>query len=466
MLTLNFQNVMSDTVSERDGITQEELNIGLKNFASRYNNLLADKNNKKFAFTELPYQEGVAKDIISFAQESIGTFKNFVHIGIGGSVLGAKAIHTALSHPLYNQIASKERNYWPKVYFLDNVDPDETYSLLEFLDPQNTLFHIVSKSGETTETLATFLIILKRLKDICGDKFKRNIVITTDATKGFLRSVANSEGIRTFSIPEGVGGRFSALSAVGLLTAAFSGIDISVLLSGAREMDKIVSRENPAENPAFIAAFINYTLDTKKGKHILVTMPYAYALKDIADWFRQLWAESLGKKDSLDGSVINCGQTPISALGVTDQHSQIQLYNEGPNDKIVSFIEVEKFRCEVNIPSLFEGKESVEFLHGKKLSELMRAEKLGTEAALVKNNRPNYTITLPDISPATVGGFLYFLEMQTLFAGALYDVNPFDQPGVDAGKEASYVIMGRKGYSEKQKGLSNFLNQSKKYIIR
>lgn len=446
MITLNFQNVMADSIGEKDGITIDELNYEIKKTEHFIKQLSEEKAKGKLVFADLPYQDDVASKIVTFANENLGIFKNFIHIGIGGSALGGIAIHTALTYPLYNQIASKDRGYFPKIYFFDNIDPEVFKAIMEYVDPRETLFHFVTKSGETIETLAGFLIIIKWLKDISSKNYKQNIIITTDREKGFLRKFINSEGITSFEIPTDVGGRFSALSPVGLVPAAFSGIDINRLLSGARLIDKNCFLEEPQENIAYKCALVNFLLDTKKGKHILVTMPYSNALLKIADWFRQLWAESLGKKFSLDGTIVYSGQTPVNALGVTDQHSQIQLYNEGPNDKVIVFLEVEKFRGDIEIPKVFDKEDSVEFLEGKKLSELMIKEKYGTEVSLVENKRPNYTIKMSEISPQVIGGLLYMFEVETVFAGKFYNVNPFDQPGVDRGKKATYTLLGKKGY--------------------
>ena len=210
---------------------------------------------------------------------------------------------------------------------------------------------------------------------------------------------------------------------------------------------------------------LQYILDTKKGKRISVLMPYSHALRDVADWFRQLWAESLGKRLSLDGKVINVGPTPVKALGVTDQHSQVQLYTEGPNDKVFTFIAVEKFEQVVPIPSAFEDIEGVSYLGGHTMNELMEAERVGTELALTEAGRPNATIFMPQIDEALVGQLLYMFEVQTAMSGLLYNVNAFDQPGVEAGKAAAYAQMGRKGYEGKRGEIESRRIKDEKYVI-
>jgi glucose-6-phosphate isomerase len=196
-----------------------------------------------------------------------------------------------------------------------------------------------------------------------------------------------------------------------------------------------------------------------------VLMPYARALREIADWFIQLWAESLGKKMSLNGKVVHTGQTPIRALGATDQHSVAQLFMEGPNNKVIAFIEVERFRADVEIPPLFPDDDTTGFLGGQSLGKLITAEKRGTEVALTGAGRPNYTLRLSTISPETIGELLYFLEVQTAFAGLLYNINPFDQPGVEAGKKAAFALMGRKGYEKDREQTERRFGEGGKYVV-
>jgi len=200
---------------------------------------------------------------------------------------------------------------------------------------------------------------------------------------------------------------------------------------------------------------------------MLVTMPYADALFGIADWFRQLWAESLGKKLSVDGSVVHAGQTPIKALGAIDQHSQIQLYTEGPNDKLIQLISVGEYRKTVGIPDPPESMPDLGYFTGGELGQLLDRERLATSWALTEAQRPNLTITTPQIDAFALGELFYLLQLQTVMAGALYDVNPFGQPGVEAGKNATYALMGRSGFEDlKQKLLAepddatNYVNHS------
>ena len=289
-----------------------------------------------------------------------------------------------------------------------------------------------------------------------GEKWRKHMVVTTDAKKGDLRTIADREGLPSFEVPDGVGGRFTVLTSVGLLSAAFSGIDIQELLDGAAAMDRRMQEYDPMENPAYVNACLHYLFDVNQGKRLSVMMPYVHALKDLADWYRQIWAESLGKKVALDGSIVHVGPTPIKALGATDQHSQIQLYVEGPFDKVITFLAVDRYRNALTFPPAYEDLGSLGYLGGHSMSELIQAERMATEFALTEAQRPNITITLPEVNPFTVGQLLYMLEVQTVFSGGLYGINPLDQPGVEAGKQATYALMGREGYEKKRAEIEAF----------
>lgn len=394
----------------------------------------------KWGFTELPYTEEIAQNIQRYAA-SVPAPRHFVQIGIGGSALGATALASALGSGR------------PHYHVLDNVDPEETEAVLSKCDPAETIYHVVTKSGETTETLSTLMLAWERARAVLGADARQRFVATTGA-RGFLRTWATAERVTTFDVPEHVGGRFSVLCPVGLVPAAFLGIDVRGLLTGAVLADEACRRSDPMRNPAYLLAAIPYLLDTKRGKRIHVMMPYAKALKDVADWWRQLWAESLGKKPTV-------GPTPVLAVGATDQHSQVQLYNEGPNDKWFLFLSVEKFRSDPVLPAVFPGQAATAYLEGKRMSDVLRAMKLGTEEALTANGRPNATLTLPEISARTIGGLLYMLEMSTAIAGTLYGVNAFDQPGVEAGKKAAFSRLGREGYPPPPASAPN-----EKYLVR
>jgi glucose-6-phosphate isomerase len=336
----------------------------------------------------------------------------------------------------------------PQLFVLDNVDPAQFGSFLDYIKPKlrRTIFNVISKSGRTSETASQFMIVRKMLIDALGKAgYRKRVVATTDANAGTLRIIADSDKLKTLEVPDGVGGRFSVLSAVGLFSAAMCGIKISRLLAGARDMDARVMTTRFLKNPAAINAAINYHYYTH-GKPISVMMPYSYALKDMADWYRQLWAESLGKSINLTGKQVEIGPTPVKALGTTDQHSQVQLYREGPNDKLFTFLQVNNFEQDVAIGPAPDCAPELGFLAGNKLSKLLNDEKKATEYALLESKRPCLTVLFDRVNAYTIGQFIYLYEVTTSLSGALFNINPYDQPAVELGKEATFALMGKKGY--------------------
>lgn len=393
----------------------------------------------------LPWDD--PRSFLEFAAETEGRYDALLVIGIGGSALGTIALSTALLPFFYNQLDAGERAGRPRLYVLDNIDPDETTAVLGRLDLRRTLVNVISKSGTTGESMASYLVVKERLERTVGvDALKDHLVLTTDPERGTLRQIGLSLGLRMFDLPPGVGGRFSVLSSVGLLPAAVTGMDVPALLAGARHMGERIRTASGWENPACAFAGLHYLEDTVLGRRISVMMPYAARLRDLSDWYRQLWAESLGKAVDRRGRTVNHGPLPVRALGATDQHSQLQLYMEGPDDKVFTFLGVGGFAHDLSIPAPGPEAEGLAYLSGHTLAELLWAEQRSTAWALARAGRPSLTITVPRVDAFWMGGLLYLLQMATAVAGELYDVDAYDQPGVEAGKEATYALMGRPGY--------------------
>lgn len=450
MLEFNCKNVSAEIVGEGNGLNLEE---EFNNYNARIAKIISDLNSKKdkpgqwLQWMNLGYSEETVWLVKEYAAITQGRFENILVLGIGGSALGGMAVCEALLKPYWNFLTDEQRNNLPKIFFLDNIDPDQMNGLLNVLDLKKTLVNVITKSGSTAETMSQFMILKSKLQEELGDNYRKHIVATTDQSTGILRQISNEEGYKTFVVPDDVGGRFSVFSAVGLLPFALVGIDIEELMQGVKDMDLALKNTDIRHNIAAQNALIHYLMDTQKGKNLAVMMPYSSRLKYISDWFVQLWAESLGKNKNIDGEPVCVGPTPIKALGATDQHSQIQLYNEGPNDKLITFIRVKEFDSTLEIPKIFEYT-GIGYLGGKTINELLNAEADATKVSLVDYQRPNVTITIDSISAYNIGQLLYLLEVQTAIAGALYNINAFNQPGVEQAKNYTYALMGRAGYEE------------------
>jgi len=445
-IKLYYKNVFTEMVGPEHGLIYEELTRMSNRISTITEKMAQQRQTGKLPYRDLPYRDEMCSKVKALSEKLAGRYDNMVVLGIGGSALGNIALQTALNSPLYNM---QENRPGPRLFVVDNVDPIQFGTLLDYLEGQldRTLFNVISKSGRTAETAAQFLTVQQMLKSkLSAENLTDHIIATTDPRSGTMRQIVDQQGFVSLEVPDGVGGRFSVLSDVGLFSAAMCGIEFEQLLAGARDMDARVKTENLMKNPAALYAVIQY-LYYQKNKKLSVMMPYCYQLKDLCDWFRQLWAESLGKENDLQGNCVQVGPTPIKALGTTDQHSQVQLYREGPNDKVFTFLEVEKFARDVILGDA-GGVKELSYLSGRKMSSLINSEKQGTEYALLQSQRPCLTVRFPEVSAYTVGQFIYLFEVATSYMGELLGINTYDQPAVELGKEATFALMGHDQYQD------------------
>jgi len=360
------------------------------------------------AFAELAQAD--TKLIEQFARAQKGKWEHVVVLGMGGSSLGAKAV-----------IDAAQTRRAPVFHFLDTVDPLELADLFKNIRLRKTLFLVVSKSGGTLETLANFFVIREKL----GKSWRKQIVVITDPKVGYLRKLAEKEELPSFEIPENVGGRYSVLSSCGLLPAALAGIKIRELLAGAREVQA---------SEAFHFALVHAELFTQK-RNITVTCPYSNKLKTIGDWYGQLLAESIGKHEKI-------GITPESAVGPADQHSKLQLWAEGPDDKFYLFFGVEQLAKDFQLPSKLPAEFA--YIKSKSLQTILAAELTGTVGALQEAGRPLALFDVPDLSPRSIGWLLQFFMLEVAFLGEILGVDPYNQPGVERGKVIAKELLMKK----------------------
>lgn len=464
-IKLYYKNVTSQVIGTDNGVTPEDLRLLAASTVPVVKQLNKERKAGKTSYRDLPYNKQTPQQVKDLVAKLKDRCHTLVVLGIGGSALGNIALQTALNPYMYN-IDDKQRK-GPRLFVFDNVDPSQFASFLDWVGNklEGTIFNVISKSGRTAETAAQLMIVQKMLLKKLGESgFKNQVVATTDAHKGTLRNIANDAGLTCLEVPDGVGGRFSVLSAVGLFSAAMCGIDIDELLAGARDMDARVSNDDFYKNPAALTAAINWHLYSR-GKKIAVMMPYSFHLKDLADWYRQLWAESLGKAKDLKGAEVHVGPTPVKALGVTDQHSQVQLYREGPNDKLFTFLQVNNFAKDLKIGPAPACAPELEYLADAKLSKLLNSEKQATEYALLTDKRPCLTIVFDSVNAYSVGQFIYLYEAATSIAGALFGIDAYDQPAVELGKEATFALMGQADYKELSKKMKPFTSVDEDFLV-
>ena len=446
-ITLDFSNMVMERLGV-DGVDPDRFRADLADrFRMAQERVEFSRRSGEMGFLELPYDTGGLGPAQDLADRLEGRFDNLVIIGIGGSALGARTLRDALLGPVWNERSKEKRAGKPRIYILDNVDPEGVLDTVEHLDLRRTLFNVVSKSGSTAETMALYLVIEGMLIEEVGkEKLGEHFVFTTDPEHGALRSIAEAEGIESLPIPEKVGGRFSVLSSVGLFPAALAGLDAAGLLAGAAQADEYCRTPVLHENPAGMMAMLLHTAHTDSGASIHVMMPYAERLRSFSFWFQQLWAESLGKAHDCSGNIVHTGPTPLPAVGVTDQHAQVQLFIEGPADKVIIFLALTGSRPDIEIGTHRASVPSADYLGGRTLGQLMDAERLATAEALRRGGRANMTLEMESLDASTLGELFMLMSVATVYAGALYDVNPLDQPGVELGKRLTYGLMGRKGY--------------------
>jgi glucose-6-phosphate isomerase len=444
-ISFDITNVLSTAVG-KEGLENSSITTVSEKLYSYNRELWA----KPYPFMDLPVNKFQFSEIKKLC-EVLNTkkLKNIVLLGIGGSSLGTETIFNALLKPFHN-ISDAVRGDKPRYFILDNIDPNKINMIIDIITPEkeDTLLVAISKSGETPETISQFMIF----KELLGNA-KERIVLITDKEKGILKEIADKEGYPVLNVPDGVGGRFSVLTPVSIFPAAVMGIDIDEIMEGAKDMAQHIKEKSHNENMAIILASIFYLMD-KHGKNIHVMMPYCERLSGFADWFRQLEGESLGKNMK--------GPTPLKSIGVTDQHSQLQLYIDGPKDKFITLIY--SANDDRTIPNSFPYIESIDYLAGKNLRDLFYAEFLGTALSITESNTPNLTILIDKINGYNLGALFMLYEMVIAYLGYLYEVNPFDQPGVEQGKIYTKAIMGKKGLEDKKETINSKLSFAKTII--
>jgi glucose-6-phosphate isomerase len=422
MITLDPSNLQK--IGKGHGLSEQELTSLNSHIGGWIENF---KKREQGFYQVIDHMDELVR-IKDFANKVHGKYRDIVVLGIGGSSLGTICLQQSLKHLFENE---KHVNGVPKLHVLDNIDPALMREIQDVISLPETLFVVVTKSGSTPETLAQYCYF-RALTDALHLSAKDHFVFITDPVKGLLRDIAVKEQIPCFDVPPNVGGRFSVLTAVGLLPAALIGIDIEKLIQGARTMRDQFLNPDPGKNLPFQLAVIQYLM-AQKGKTIHVLMPYAQKLIRLADWYRQLLAESIGKTLNDKGETVNVGITPVNALGATDQHSQTQLYNEGPFDKLIIFIKVEDMGEDLMIPQNVTS-DATEFLKDVTFTKLLHTELEGTARAFTETDRANITLEIHYINEDYIGQLFLLFEGATAFLGEMYGINAFDQPGVERSK--------------------------------
>lgn len=426
MIDFEYDNLFK--IKEPHGLTP----LMFEAFHGRISETLERIHSRQQGFYRVVDDETAIETIERFAESFQGKFKTIVVLGIGGSALGTLCLHQSLM-PFFKYGS-------PRFHILDNIDPELLHALRQKITLADTLFIVASKSGWTVETLAQYFYFREEVIQ-SGHALEDHFVFITDPENGLLRKIAQEHPtLKTFAVPQNVGGRFSVLTATGLLPAALMGLDLRALLQGARTMRERFLNPSWNENLPFQLATIQYLLG-QQGKIINVLMPYSERLIRFADWYRQLLSESIGKAINERGEPVHVGLTPINALGVTDQHSQLQLYNEGPNDKFFIFVSVKDQGPEIAIPNPYPHESTFNFLKGVSFNRLIHTELHGTAQSLTENDRPNMTLNLDRVDATHLGALFMLFQCATAFLGEFYGIDAFNQPGVERSKQLTKELL-------------------------
>jgi glucose-6-phosphate isomerase len=456
-MKFNYANAISEIIGG-NGVSAEEIK-NASEMLEKVKERINDKLKSDYFALQLAYLMSMkATEVVETAEEIKKNYENFVVVGMGGSSLGNQLLHFAFNGVYYNETNT------PKIYFLDNIDPESTTALLKNINLEKTMFNIITKSGSTAETINNFLVITDMLKEK-GLNLKDHLIFTTDPQKGLLRELSKTYNIKTFDIPEQVGGRYSVLSPVGLLSAAVEGIDVPVLLRGAELMRLKIINSDATNCSALILPFLQYKMFKEKGVNINGIFAYSDGLSYLGQWYRQLLSESIGKKFDRAGNVVNAGITPLSVRGTSDQHSILQLFLEGPFDKFLILVAPKEYRSDIKVSGDIVNNEYTSYLKGKNYSELIRSEFLATQAALKKNGRPFVTIQIPKIKEEEIGKLIYLFEYSVIALGEMLNVNPIDQPAVELGKKFTYGIMGRNGFEKEKEEFEKLMGEKEEFTI-
>jgi glucose-6-phosphate isomerase len=454
-LTLDFTNCLAEAIGATHGLTKPEVDTLVAKFPKHHENIDELRANGESAFFDLPYQD--LGDLKALIKKHQGHWDNLVLVGFGGSVLAPKALFHALAHHQYNLLEQKARGKAPRLFFLDNPDPKGMGDLLEVIDLKKTLFQVITRTGTTAETMGMFLWLAEQLKKKAGKgALAAQVVITTEREKSPFAEIAKQEKLDLLPIPANLGGRFGILGNQSLFMAGMCGFKVDELLKGGADMDKRCRHGDPHKNPAYMHSLVHYLLTRKRRKTMHVTFSFSNRLHAIGEWYSHLCSVSLGKMLNRKGKAVHVGPSPVAALGSFDQHGQQQLFAEGPFDKVVTFLLAKDHGANGTVPAAYPKLEAAAYLKDATFASMLSCSHLGCELHITASGRPNMAITLDQIDEAHIGGLVYLLELSTAMSAELYGIDPFDQPGVEYGKHATFGHFGRAGFEDQAKKLKDY----------
>ncbi len=458
-LTLDFTNCLASSIGATHGLTDGEIDTLVAKFPKHHESMEEIRNTKESLFFDLPYEDPTP--IKDLAKKYTKGFENLVVIGIGGAAEGPRALLGSLLPASWNLLSAKDRRNNPRGFVVSNADPASINDLLGALDLKKTCFQVISRSGATVETMAVTLWLIDLLKTKVGKTAPaKHLVISTNPDSSPLVTVAEADKIPVIDIPANIADRFNTFGPASLFSAALCGIDIDALLAGAQAMDKRCRMDRAMQNPAYMHSLVHYLLTRKRRKTIHAMVAFADRLEIISHWYDHLLAVSLGKMLNKKGKAVHVGPGPASCVGPSACYGQLQLYLEGPYDKVTTFLVTKDHHADITAPVVTKAGEQLDFLSKASLATIIDQAYVGVAQTITASGRPNLTVILDDISPHSIGGLLFMLQLSTVMSAELYGIDPFDQPGIDSNKQAVYAQMGRSGFEDRATALAEYRNRS------
>ena len=460
-LSLDFTNCLSESIGATHGLTKSEVDTLVAKFPKHHENIDELRSTGESGFFELPYQD--TTELKALIKKHHGHWDNLVVVALGGSALAPQSLFKALVGSQHNLHDAKTRAKAPRVFFLNNPDPKAAQELLEVLDLKKTLFQVVTRSGVTPETMGLTLWLLEILKKKVGKTApSEQVVFTTEPTKSPFMEIAKQEKISVLQTTLNLTGRYGILGNQSLFLAGMCNLKVDELLKGGADMDKRCRHGDPYKNPAYMHSLVHYLLTRKRRKTMHVMFSFSNRVHAIGEWYNHQCSVSLGKMLNRKGKAVHVGPSPVAAVGAFDGHGQQQLFCEGPFDKVITFVTVKDHGATGTVPAAFPKLEAAAYLKDATFNQLLDYSYWGAEQHVTQAGRPNMTIHLDTVDEAHIGGLVYLLELSTAMSAELYGIDPFDQPGVEHGKAASFAQLGRAGFEDLAKRLKDYKAKPRK----
>ncbi len=463
MIKFDFTNIRQEVIGSDHGL---DVDFEFANYSQKISQIIKhifeqkDNPDSKYRWMNCYNEKQSIDEVLEYADMVKGKFENIITLGCGGPIFGIQALTQALLMPYWNTLSNEERNNYLRLDILNNIEPDEINGFATARNLKKSLILTISKKGLVPEVMSIFMIAKRRMEYELGENYRMHMITCCSRQDSVLSQISNQEGYKSFDIPDYISGRFSVLSAVGLLPLALVGIDIQEVLQGAKTAIEKMRNPNIYENETAKIALIQYLLNVHKNKNISIVMPYSSRLKALPFWCSQLKAETLSQQYDLDGKDVSLGHIPYSSYGCTDHHTIFQMFHQGLNNKLVNFIKVDTFDTDNVIPEFYDYT-AVGYLGGKTLSELMNVEMNAAKMLLVDNQRPNLTMTLPRISPYYMGQFLALYMGSMVIQAHLYNLDPYAEPGIDNLYNYIYAQLGKYGYEATYQEMQDKLQRCK-----